>query len=173
MTLSRFKDSEGRLCDTSYGNFGLYKPYFLRCLWHAWRNINIFILLHLHFAKYVRFITKHCVRDVSRRVIWFENLYLLFCQKLVCLPCSVMIVTLLHNCCRVEATDYLSLQFLGCIGVLRTYMWRIVTDGIVWSVGLSVSLSVCLSWSWALQKRLNWSRRHLGCGLRWAQGTMY
>ena len=30
-----------------------------------------------------------------------------------------------------------------------------------------VCLSVCLSRSWALQKRLNWSRCYLGCGLGW------
>ena len=29
-----------------------------------------------------------------------------------------------------------------------------------------------LSQSWALQKRLNQSRCHLGCGLAWAQGNM-
>jgi len=27
--------------------------------------------------------------------------------------------------------------------------------------------------SWAMQKWLNWSRCHLGCGLRWAQGSMH
>jgi len=33
--------------------------------------------------------------------------------------------------------------------------------------------SVCLSQSSALQKPLNWSRCYLGCGLGWAQGSMY
>jgi len=34
-----------------------------------------------------------------------------------------------------------------------------------------VCLSVCHTW--ALQKRLDWSRCPLGWGLRWAQGTMH
>jgi len=37
-------------------------------------------------------------------------------------------------------------------------------DWVAWSVGLSQS--------WALQKWLNWSRCHLGCGLRWGEGSM-
>jgi len=36
-----------------------------------------------------------------------------------------------------------------------------------------VCLSVCLSQSWALKKRLNRSRCCFGWGLGWAQGTMY
>ena len=36
-----------------------------------------------------------------------------------------------------------------------------------------VCRSICLSQSWALQKWLNQSRCYLGCGLGWAQGTMY
>jgi len=45
----------------------------------------------------------------------------------------------------------------------------IVTDGVAWSVCLSVGLSL----SWALQNRLNRSRCRLGCVLAWVQGTMY
>jgi len=37
----------------------------------------------------------------------------------------------------------------------------------------SVCLSVSLSRSWVLQKRLNRSRCRLGCGLAWVQGTTY
>jgi len=48
-------------------------------------------------------------------------------------------------------------------------MRPIVTDGVAWSV----DLSVCLSRSWALQKLLNRSRCCLGCGLWWAEGTVY
>jgi len=44
-------------------------------------------------------------------------------------------------------------------------MQPIVTDGVVWYVSLS--------WSWDPQRWLNRMRCHLGCGLRWAQGTMY
>ena len=36
-----------------------------------------------------------------------------------------------------------------------------------------ICLSVCLSQSRALQKRLNRSRCRLGCGVGWAQGNMY
>jgi len=41
-------------------------------------------------------------------------------------------------------------------------MRPIVTDGVAWSVE-----TVGLSRSWALQKRRNWSRCRLGCGLGW------
>jgi len=41
------------------------------------------------------------------------------------------------------------------------------------SVGLSAGLPVCLSQSWAVQKRLNQSTCCLGCGLEWAKGAMY
>jgi len=44
-------------------------------------------------------------------------------------------------------------------------MQPIATDGVAWSV----SQSVCLSRSWALQKQLNWSWCSSGCGLSWAQ----
>jgi len=37
--------------------------------------------------------------------------------------------------------------------------WR---SRVVWTSGLS--------WSWALQKPLNWSSCRLGCGFGWAQG---
>ena len=37
----------------------------------------------------------------------------------------------------------------------------------------SVCLSVCWSQPRALHKQLDQSRCHLGCGLRWAQGTVY
>jgi len=36
-----------------------------------------------------------------------------------------------------------------------------------------VCLSVCLSQSWAVQGRLNWSRCCFGCGITWVQGTVY
>jgi len=36
----------------------------------------------------------------------------------------------------------------------------------------SIGLSVCLSRSWALQKRVNRSRCCLACGLGWAQESM-
>jgi len=39
--------------------------------------------------------------------------------------------------------------------------------------GLSVCLSVCWTQRWALQKRLNQSRRHSGCGTGWSQGTVH
>jgi len=44
-------------------------------------------------------------------------------------------------------------------------MRPVVTDGVAWSVGQSI----CLSWSWALQKWLSWFRY----GLWWARGSMY
>jgi len=44
-----------------------------------------------------------------------------------------------------------------------------VTEWVVWSV----YRSVWLPQSWALQKQLKWSRCHLGCGIRWPEGTMY
>jgi len=47
-------------------------------------------------------------------------------------------------------------------------MQPIVADGVEWSVGLSVVLSVCRD-----QKQLNQLRCRLSFGLRWAQGTMY
>jgi len=50
MTLSRFKDSEGRLCDTSYGNFGLYKPYFLD-VYHMHEEILIFSFYYICTLK--------------------------------------------------------------------------------------------------------------------------
>jgi len=40
-------------------------------------------------------------------------------------------------------------------------MRPIVAGGVAWSVGLSVGLTR----SWTLQKRLKWSRCRLGCGL--------
>jgi len=39
----------------------------------------------------------------------------------------------------------IALLLLGRIAVLRPYMLPVVTDRVAWSVGLSVSLSVCLS----------------------------
>jgi len=47
-------------------------------------------------------------------------------------------------------------------------MRPIATDRVAWTV----SLSVCLSQSSDLQKRLNRSRWRLGCTLGWARGTM-
>jgi len=47
-------------------------------------------------------------------------------------------------------------------------MRPIVTDGVAWSVCPSVSLSR----SWALQKRLNWSRCGFGCAVGWVKGTI-
>jgi len=47
-------------------------------------------------------------------------------------------------------------------------MRPIVTDGVAWSVCQSVSLSR----SWALQKRLSWSRYRLGCAVGWIKGTI-
>jgi len=68
-----------------------------------------------------------------------------------------------YKFCKIE-TEYIS---LGRITVYRpipcTWMWPIVTDRIVaWSVTL-VSPA----------KRPNRSRCRLGCGVEWAQGTMY
>jgi len=48
-------------------------------------------------------------------------------------------------------------------------MQPILTDAVVGSV----SQSVILSQSWAVPKWMNWSRCHLRCGLRFAQGTTY
>jgi len=47
-------------------------------------------------------------------------------------------------------------------------MRPVVTDRVEWCV----SLSVCLSQLWSLQKQLNWLRCRLGCGLGWAQEIM-
>jgi len=56
------------------------------------------------------------------------------------------------------------MELVVCIVVLHTYVQPIVTDG--------GGQSVDLSRSWALQKLLNWSRCHFGCGLGCDQGTM-
>jgi len=42
-----------------------------------------------------------------------------------------------------------------------------------WAAAWSVSLSVCLSWSWAVQKLLNRLRCRLRYGLRVPRGTVY
>ena len=47
-------------------------------------------------------------------------------------------------------------------------MWPIATDGLAWSVCLSVSLSQL----WAQPNWLNLFRCHLRCVLRWAQGNV-
>jgi len=52
-------------------------------------------------------------------------------------------------------------------------MRPIAADGVAWSVGLSVCLSVCSWRQWAPQNRLKWSRCRLGYGSGCAQGTMY
>jgi len=49
-------------------------------------------------------------------------------------------------------------------------MGPIVTERVAWSVGLSACLSVTIV---SPAKQLNWSRFRFGCGLRWAQGTVY
>jgi len=49
-------------------------------------------------------------------------------------------------------------------------MRPVTTDGVAWSVCWSVGLSDTISW--AVQKWLNWSRCHLGCGCGWAQGDI-
>jgi len=65
-------------------------------------------------------------------------------------------------------------DLLGRIAVLQTWMWRIVTDRVAWSVGRFVcqTQSVGLSHSWAQQKRLHRLRRRLGCGLGWTVEIM-
>jgi len=52
--------------------------------------------------------------------------------------------------CQWVIKTVLLLLLLGRIAVLRTYTQRIVIDRVVWSLGLSVSLT----YQWALQKRL-------------------
>jgi len=44
-------------------------------------------------------------------------------------------------------------------------MWQTVTGGVAWSD----CRPVCLSWSSALLKRLNWSKCHFGCEFGWVQ----
>jgi len=61
--------------------------------------------------------------------------------------------------------------FLGRIAVLCTRRCGIiiVTDGVPWSVRLSVGRSVTIV---TLQKWLNCLRCRLGCGLGWTRGTI-
>ena len=80
-----------------------------------------------------------------------------------------------HYCsnCNVQIwVQYLAniFTFLGHIAVLHTQTRPVVTYRVAWSV----DRSLCgLSRSWALKKPLNRSRCRLGCGLGWAQGTIY
>jgi len=62
----------------------------------------------------------------------------------------------------VQQLQYCSLHCSNC------QMRPIATDGVVWSV----CVSICWWRSWALQKWLNQSRCRLEGRLGWAQGTV-
>ena len=81
-----------------------------------------------------------------------------------------MCITIKSFCSPISSVLLLAtaLDFIGCFAVLRMYMRPNVTDGVAWSV----CRSVCLSRSWAVQKRLNRSRCRLGCWLLNLVGPM-
>jgi len=74
-------------------------------------------------------------------------------------------VSLVSTICRCNTAQLISRPHLTTM-----YMRPIVADGVAWCVCLSAGRSVTIL---SAAKRLNRSRCRLGCGLRWAQGTMY